>query len=950
MFRDKHHDHLHSFAKPTIFPDGHQFLNDSEMAWWDVENGTLCFRPTVDQRKDVFEFKSKNLVSILKPRSPKPPVVTRTVPVVVSPSLQFIPPADYGFLDSEIESLPEPGSSKRKRPVGAADEEEIHQAEKCPRRETLSNIEEPSSCLPRRSMECSGARVRSPKRVSIHQIASMAGVTPLSTPYEFKLARKAQEIRQMAHTFRRKLEVCRREKSSLKKLASARFVDMVDELQISPATRQIVKAEMKNFKRKKKGRTWTADDKLFALAIFKRSSRAYRFLREYIMLPSENTLKTLLMKVPLEPGISETLISLLSAKVNRMEHWEKNVVVSFDETFLRGNLFFNESQNSVEGFENYGHRGRTNRVADHALVFMVQGINSKWTFPIAYFLVSKTCPSTMLKLLLTDVVKALFSIGLNVLGSISDQGPTNVGAINQLKEESGDSIFYTIDDHKLVHLWDMPHILKNVRNNLLSSNLEFSGGVAKWRHLVYFFKFDESLFETSNLTYKHLNPQGRDKMKVSLAAQALSASVSKAIKTFQALRNSPELEECLAFALLCDQVDLFFDLCNGPRAGEKVKETRTNVTPSSLHHEMWGQISDSLKKWTFIRNSDGQRHVPPCVHGWIQNIQSFQALWKKVENCGLNVLKLRHFNQDPVENLFCLVRQCAGSASDLTTRTFTAALKTTLVTRFSSPVRDKNCLDDESFFISDLRQLVLSQEPTGSSPVTVTEECLIRGDTPQKIHHYRASDPLERQGPTKLLAAVMPTITREIKCDQCLSLICTEERRQDTLLITNSSLELFPSVNLVSLFMKALSLFNQKWMRLLYKKCIKSEVVAVCNPSDWARLFCPAHIESDYKNSLLEEVAVSLIKSKIREVNQKFKEKVVRRSRQVMASDMKNSDGLRVSEEVMHPSDLQLLLGPGFVKSYESLLCVTRLLFVILVPHYITKYVIFCCSFQKCIL
>ncbi|KAK3918098.1 MLO-like protein 13 [Frankliniella fusca] len=86
---------------------------------------------------------------------------------------------------------------------------------------------------------------------------------------------------------------------------------------------------------------------------------------------------------------------------------------------------------------------------------------------------------------------------------------------------------------------------------MLASTLEFGGGrVAKWRHLIEYFKLDECLYKMSPLTYKHLNPQGIDKMKVSYAAQTLSQSRATAGKTFHALSNN--LAHSLPFADFCN--------------------------------------------------------------------------------------------------------------------------------------------------------------------------------------------------------------------------------------------------------------------------------------------------------------------------------------------------------------------------------------------------------------
>lgn len=116
---------------------------------------------------------------------------------------------------------------------------------------------------------------------------------------------------------RRTLELCQRENSSLRKLASNKFVNMVDQLTVSNKLRMLLKAELANFKKKPQGRKWTMENKLFALAIYKRSPKTYRFLCQYLCLPSESTLKSLLANVPLTPGICQTLISLLKRTVEK---------------------------------------------------------------------------------------------------------------------------------------------------------------------------------------------------------------------------------------------------------------------------------------------------------------------------------------------------------------------------------------------------------------------------------------------------------------------------------------------------------------------------------------------------------------------------------------------------------------------------------------------------------
>lgn len=70
---------------------------------------------------------------------------------------------------------------------------------------------------------------------------------------------------------------------------------------------------------------------------------------------------------------------------------------------------------------------------------------------------------------------------------------------------------------------------------------------------------------------------------------------------------------------------------------------------------------------------------------------------------GLKFLSLRNLNQDPVENLFCQIRQHGISNVNPTCHQFVAALKTIVINNFSVPLtRNTNCEDDYCSALGDL--------------------------------------------------------------------------------------------------------------------------------------------------------------------------------------------------------------------------------------------------------
>lgn len=98
--------------------------------------------------------------------------------------------------------------------------------------------------------------------------------------------------------------------------------------------------------------------------------------------------------------------------------------------------------------------------------------------------------------------------------------------------------FYEIEveDHeklKLVHIYDVPHLIKCIRNNLMTKNLIFSVDgtekCAKWSHIKELYKVDSEIPDCKmlpRLTDQHVIPEKVLKMKVKYATQIFSQRVS----------------------------------------------------------------------------------------------------------------------------------------------------------------------------------------------------------------------------------------------------------------------------------------------------------------------------------------------------------------------------------------------------------------------------------------
>ncbi|XP_053995673.1 uncharacterized protein LOC128885600 [Hylaeus anthracinus] len=130
------------------------------------------------------------------------------------------------------------------------------------------------------------------------------------------------------------------------------------------------------------------------------------------------------------------------------------------------------------------------------------------------------------------------------VATVCDQGSTNCKAIQSLLNSSKRNAFQesnalrhdviVIDNNMIVPLFDSPHLLKCVRNNLLTKDLRFKfqdniSRVAKWAHVEYLYFIDSSNVYEDRLLHKltatHVVPSKIPKIKVKYCDQVFSRAV-----------------------------------------------------------------------------------------------------------------------------------------------------------------------------------------------------------------------------------------------------------------------------------------------------------------------------------------------------------------------------------------------------------------------------------------
>lgn len=302
-----------------------------------------------------------------------------------------------------------------------------------------------------------------------------------------------------------------------------------------------INSQLRMQQKNPRGRRFTLDDKVFALSLLKQGPKAYKLLRSTFALPSRRTLMNLLNKIDFKVGIIPKIMDVLKDTVEKMDEIDRCCCLMFDEIALDSLLTYDKRWDNIVGFEDMDGN-KTFKYADHALVFMIQGIHRRYKQPISYHFSQGGMNSTQLRVIIKNTISTLQEVGLNVICTVCDQYSANVNAIKTLKEEckkicASDIDLFDINGQEVVAIYDPPHLLKGVRNNLISYDMTFIKEnikmKANWNHIIQLYKLDEGDFNTrmcNKLTDSHIFKEKLKKMKVKHAAQVFSHRVSSTMR------------------------------------------------------------------------------------------------------------------------------------------------------------------------------------------------------------------------------------------------------------------------------------------------------------------------------------------------------------------------------------------------------------------------------------
>lgn len=103
---------------------------------------------------------------------------------------------------------------------------------------------------------------------------------------------------------------------------------------------------------------------------------------------------------------------------------------------------------------------------------MIRGLYDNWKIPLSYYFTGSGVKGDSLVLIITECVQKIIELGFLPSAIICDQGTQNRRMFSILGGSENEP-FTKICCRKLFLIYDMTHLIKSVRNNLLNDNLKY---------------------------------------------------------------------------------------------------------------------------------------------------------------------------------------------------------------------------------------------------------------------------------------------------------------------------------------------------------------------------------------------------------------------------------------------------------------------------------------------
>nr|XP_042910254.1 uncharacterized protein LOC122271820 [Parasteatoda tepidariorum] len=289
-------------------------------------------------------------------------------------------------------------------------------------------------------------------------------------------------------------------------------------------------------------------------------------------------------------------------------------------------LVFDKKSLEIHGFTDLGDytpSSQTSQKGDHALVLMFQPFRGKWVQTIACFLSKNAASGTVLHHLIIEAVTLMEKSGFFVDAVVCDGATWNRSMFKKfgISLDSVSCEHITDPTRRLWFISDFPHLIKNLRNAIVSNQVTFVSFIC----LVLFY-----ILMCRRIYYIVLN------------FSFFSASTAAALQVYSG--KVPELKESSGCANFVRRINTVVDAMN----------SRTPLTALKLNSLPYKEIQDFLIyliEWEALAKSKGWKFMSESTYFGLR--VTCQATLELAEflssKCDFKYLMTARLNQDSLE-------------------------------------------------------------------------------------------------------------------------------------------------------------------------------------------------------------------------------------------------------------------------------------------------------------
>ena len=344
-------------------------------------------------------------------------------------------------------------------------------------------------------------------------------------------------------------------------------------------------------------------------------------------------------------------------------------VLSLDEMQLRPHVEYDKGLKRYVGFVSSEFIDSDEpEIATHGLVFIARGLTLHWKQVVGYVLTGNSTNSAKLWNFVKNVIVCLYSHSLIVKCVTSDMGSNNRGmwggiGVHSIRNQVNCKVSHPCKpDENIYFVADVSHLLKNIRNCLLSQDINLPEGIVNENQLksnAVSVKHVATLVEhqekggpvlVPNLTKNVVNPSAFEKMRVPLARNFFSCNVSSALLFSVSIGIMPN--EAVDTSWFIQHIGKWYDIMSSRNKSDALS---TSNIDKLLHLK-------NILKWFPSLCFNGKAVWKPIQTGVQLSTTSILELYDELTSRGLiEYLLTSRLSTDCVENFFSQVRETGDS-------------------------------------------------------------------------------------------------------------------------------------------------------------------------------------------------------------------------------------------------------------------------------------------------